>query len=149
MVTSVPNGRSPVPATEPRGVPKIGIAVNSLEASIPLYAALLGVNPAGREEVPSEGVRVAFFGRGGGRVELLEPTGDDSPIAAFLDRRGPGLHHVCLSVADLDEAVLRAEETGATLVPPGIRSGAEGRRVAFLHPRTAGGVLIELVESER
>lgn len=152
MVTSVPNGRSSVPATEPRGVPKIdhlGIAVNSLEASIPLYAALLGENPAGREEVPSEGVRVAFFGRGGGRVELLEPTGDDSPIAAFLDRRGPGLHHVCLSVADLDEAVLRAEETGATLVPPGIRSGAEGRRVAFLHPRTAGGVLIELVESER
>lgn len=133
-------------------MPKIdhlGIAVNSLETSIPLYTALLGENPAGREEVPSEGVRVAFFGRGGGRVELLEPTGDDSPVAVFLDRRGPGLHHVCLSVADLDEAVLRAEETGATLVPPGIRSGAEGRRVAFLHPRTAGGVLIELVESER
>ncbi len=152
MVTFVPAGRSSVPATEPRGVPKIdhlGIAVNSLEASIPLYAALLGENPTGREEVPSEGVRVAFFGRGGGRVELLEPTGDDSPIAAFLDRRGPGLHHVCLSVADLEETVLRAEEAGAILVPPGIRSGAEGRRVAFLHPRTAGGVLIELVEFER
>ncbi len=133
-------------------MPKIdhlGIAVNSLESAIPLYAAVLGENPTGREEVPSEGVRVAFFGRGDGRVELLEPTGDDSPIAAFLDRRGPGLHHVCLSVADLEETVLRAEEAGAILVPPGIRSGAEGRRVAFLHPRTAGGVLIELVEFER
>ena len=130
-------------------MPKIdhlGIAVNSLDASVPLYAALLGENPKGREEVPSEGVRVAFFGTGSGRIELLEPMSDASPIAAFLARRGPGLHHVCLEVADLDRALERAREAGAEVIPPEIRPGAEGRRVAFLHPRPTG-VLIELAES--
>lgn len=127
----------------------LGIAVNSLEASIPLYAALLGENPGGLEEVPAERVRVAFFGQGPGRVELLEPTGQESPIAAFLSRRGPGLHHVCLRVTDVEAALARAAAAGATVVPPGIRTGAEGRRVAFLHPRSAGGVLIELTEVGR
>lgn len=139
----------PVAATEQGGVPIIdhlGIAVNSLETSIPLYAALLGENPGGREEVPAEGVRVAFFGHGAGRIELLEPTGEESPIAVFLARRGPGLHHVCLRVADLGKAIERARTEGVHVVPPGIRTGAEGRRVAFLHPRTTGGVLIELAE---
>ncbi len=138
------------PATENRGVPKIdhlGIAVNSLDSSVPLYAALLGENPNGHEEVPSEGVRVAFFGEGAGRVELLEPMDDASPVAAFLARRGPGLHHVCFRVSDLEAALERAREAGASTIPPDIRSGAEGRRVAFLHPRSAGGVLIELTES--
>ena len=141
---------SPALATELRGVPKIdhlGIAVNSLDASVPLYAALLGENPNGREEVPSEGVRVAFFGAGPGRIELLEPMDDDSPIAAFLERHGPGLHHVWLRVTDLEAALERAREAGAAVIPPDIRSGAEGRRVGFLHPRSAGGVLIELAES--
>ncbi len=131
-------------------MPKIdhlGIAVNSLDASVPLYAALLGENPNGCEEVPSEGVRVAFFGAGPGRIELLEPMDDDSPIAAFLARHGPGLHHVCLRVTDLEAALERAREAGAAVIPPDIRSGTEGRRVAFLHPRSAGGVLIELAES--
>jgi len=133
-----------------RGVPKIdhlGIAVNSLEASVPLYAALLGENPGAQEDVPSEGVRIAFFGIGTGRIELLESTREDSAIAAFLARRGPGLHHVCIVVDDVDEALRRARGAGADVLPPGVRIGAEGRRVAFLHPRTAGGVLIELAEA--
>ena len=137
-------------ATELRGVPKIdhlGIAVNSLDASVPLYAALLGENPKAREEVPSEGVRVALFGTGSGRIELLEPMNDESPIATFLARRGPGLHHVCFRVADLTSALQQARDAGATVIPPDIRHGAGGHRVAFLHPRSTGGVLIELAES--
>jgi len=122
----------------------IGIAVKSLADSVPVYASLLGQNPAGQEDVPSESVRVAFFGSGPGRVELLEPTTPESPIARFLERRGPGMHHVCFAVSDLESSVRRAEDAGLKLIPPGIRPGAEGRLVAFFHPGTTGGVLVEL-----
>lgn len=122
----------------------IGIAVKSLADSVPVYASLLGQNPTGEEEVPSESVRVAFFGEDSGRVELLEPTSSESPIARFLESRGPGIHHVCFSVPDVDAAARRAQAAGLSLIPPGVRPGAGGKRVAFLHPRTTGGVLIEL-----
>lgn len=124
----------------------IGIAVNSLAEAIPTYSALLGCNVSGAEEVPSEGVRVAFFGEGEGRIELLEATGPDSPIARFLERRGPGVHHVCLAVRDLDVSLDEAEEAGVEVLEPRIREGAGGHRVAFLHPKTTAGVLIELSE---
>ncbi len=124
----------------------IGIAVNSLVASVPTFEAMLGENPAGRESVPSEDVDVVFFGHGTGRVELLEPTRPDSPVARFLERRGPGLHHVCLRVDDLAATLMRLEATGIVPIPPGVRTGAGGRPVAFLHPRDGGGVLVELVE---
>lgn len=134
----------------PRGrvskIDHLAIAVNSLEEAVPLYALLLGRNESGREEVPSEGVRVAFFGEGPARVELLEPTDPDSPVGRFLERSGPGLHHVCLAVSDLERALARAEEAGAEAIPPRIRAGAGDRRVAFLHPEGTGGVLIELAE---
>jgi methylmalonyl-CoA/ethylmalonyl-CoA epimerase len=126
----------------------VGIAVNSVEHALPLYEALLGGPPAGVEVIASESVRVAFFGVGAGRVELLEPLDPESPIARFLDRRGPGLHHVCLQVTDLEEALERAIRTGATVIPPGVRIGAGARRVAFLHPGSAGGVLLELTEAD-
>ncbi|MFO7588129.1 MAG: methylmalonyl-CoA epimerase [Gemmatimonadota bacterium] len=122
----------------------IGIAVNSLAGAIPAWTALLGENPTGEEEVPAEGVRVVFFGRGPGRIELLEPTRDDSPIARHLSRRGPGVHHVCLAVSDVATALARAEAAGLELLPPGVRDGAGGRAVAFFHPRSAGGVLVEI-----
>lgn len=124
----------------------IGIAVNSLAEAIPTYAALLGMNASGEEEVPSERVRVAFFGEGEGRIELLEATEPDSPVARFLERRGPGVHHLCLAVPDLEEALEEAEEAGVEILEPRIRGGAGGHRVAFLHPRTTSGVLIELSE---
>jgi methylmalonyl-CoA/ethylmalonyl-CoA epimerase len=124
----------------------VGIAVNSLEGAIPLYAALLGESPVGEETVPSEAVRVAFFGEGAGRVELLEPTSPDSAIARFIDRRGQGLHHICLRVSDLDAALRHASETGVAVIPPGPKVGSAGHRVAFLHPRSTHGVLLELVE---
>lgn len=124
----------------------VGIAVNSLEEAVPLWRGLLGEAPAGREVVEDESVRVAFFGRGAGRVELLEPTDPDSPVGRHLRRRGEGVHHVCLRVDDLEAAVERATARGAELVPPGVREGAGGHRVAFLHPRSTGGVLVELSE---
>lgn len=124
----------------------IGIAVKSLAEAVPAWEALLGINASGMEEVPSERVRVAFFGDGPGRVELLEATEPDSPIARHIERRGPGMHHLCLRVADLEAALTRAEEAGMTPIPPGIRDGAGGHRVAFLHPRDTGGVLLELSE---
>ena len=124
----------------------VGIAVNSLQRAVPLYEALLGALPAGIDVVASESVRVAFFGTGAGRVELLEPTQPESPVARFLSRRGPGLHHVCLQVTDLNAVLERAAQAGATVVPPGVRVGAGGRRVAFLHPGSTGGVLLELAE---
>lgn len=124
----------------------IGIAVNSLREAVPLYEAMLGREAGGFEEVETEHVRVAFFGEGAGRVELLEATDPGSPIARFIDRHGPGLHHVCLQVIDLPSALERAVDAGATLIEPGVRSGAGGARVAFLHPRSTGGVLLELRE---
>jgi methylmalonyl-CoA epimerase len=125
----------------------IGIAVKSLSEAVPIWTAILGQNISGEEDVPAEQVRVAFFGAGEGRVELLEPTGPDSPIARHLQRRGAGVHHVCLSVPDLDSALDEAEAAGLEVLPPRIRTGAGGHRVAFFHPRTAGGVLIELSEA--
>lgn len=125
----------------------VGIAVNSLDSAVPRWTAILGSPPSGREEVASEGVRVAFFGEGAGRAELLEPTGPDSPIARHLERRGPGIHHVCLRVPDLEAALDRAEAEGAEPIPPRTRTGAEGGRIAFLHPRSVGGILIELREA--
>lgn len=124
----------------------IGIAVNSLGEAIPAFAALLGQNPSDELEVPSEHVRVAFFGDSTGRVELLEPTDEDSPIARHLARRGPGVHHICFRTRELELALQRAEANGMKAIEPRIRTGADGRRVAFLHPRSTSGVLIELVE---
>ncbi len=124
----------------------VGIAVNTLAQAIPLFEAILGQEISGTEEVEGERVRVAFFGEGPGRVELLEATDPTSPIARFIAKRGTGLHHLCLSVPDLDQAVARACGEGAELIEPGIRVGAGGHRVAFLHPATAGGVLLELSE---
>ena len=124
----------------------LAIAVRSLDDSSPFWASLLGQKESGREEVPSEGVRVAFFGEGDGRVELLEPTDPESAVGRYLESRGPGLHHVCLAVSDLDEALARAEEAGAEAIPPRTREGAGGSRVAFLRPSSADGVLVELAE---
>lgn len=124
----------------------VGIAVDGLGDAEPVYRALLDGGPEGREEVEDEGVRVSFFGRGAGRVELLEPSDPGSAVGRFLERHGPGVHHVCLRVGEIEAALERAEEAGAEVVPPRVRRGAGGRPVAFLHPRSTGGVLVELTE---
>ncbi|HEX9941698.1 MAG TPA: methylmalonyl-CoA epimerase [Thermoanaerobaculia bacterium] len=123
----------------------VGIAVRSIEEARGLYEAM-GLRVEAIEEVPHEGVRVALIPCGESRIELLEPTTEDSPIAKFLERRGPGLHHLCLASDDVrsDDARLRAK--GFEVLRPEPTRGAGGCWVQFVHPKSAGGVLIELSE---
>ena len=129
----------------PTRIDHIGIAVRSIEEARGFYEAL-GLHIEDIEEVESEGVRVAMLPIGESRIELLEPTRDDSPIAAFLEKRGPGMHHVCFGTDDVDgdEATLR--EAGVRVLRPEPTIGAGGCRVQFVHPKDAGGVLVELSE---
>lgn len=121
----------------------IGIAVESIESGLALYTSL-GVEVEGIEEVADQGVRVAFLPVGDARVELLEPTHDASPIARHLERRGPGLHHICLRVGDIRGMMDRLERDGFRLLSDKPVLGAHGCLVCFVHPKSAGGVLIEL-----
>ena len=127
------------------GIAHIGVAVRSIEEGRRFYEAL-GLAVAHIEEVPQEKVRVAMIPCGGATIELLEPTSDDSPIARFLEKRGPGIHHLCLASDDVgaDDAALRA--AGVELLREAPTAGAGGTRVQFVHPRSAGGVLVELAE---
>ena len=129
-------------------VSHVGIAVPSLKEAKAFYEAL-GIPCGGEEEVPGQKVRVAFFEAGESRIELLESTDPDGPVGKFLAKRGPGLHHLCLEVPDLDRALARLKERGYALLDDRPREGAGGRKVAFVHPRSAGGVLLELTEGEK
>ena len=121
----------------------VAVAVSDLDAAIATYRQLLGKEPDGIEDVASQKVRVAFFRVGESRIELVCPTSDDSPVAKAIAKRGEGLHHICLGVPATDDEVRRLEEGGATIaVRP--TEGAGGCRVAFVHPKSAGGVLVEL-----
>jgi len=130
-----------------RGVEHIGIAVRSIAEARPFYEAL-GLAIEHVEEVPDEGVRVAFVPCGHTRLELLEPTRPDSPIAKFLEKRGPGIHHVCLESDAIDSDHSRLRAAGVELLRPRPTVGAGGARVQFVHPRSSGGVLVELSEPE-
>jgi methylmalonyl-CoA/ethylmalonyl-CoA epimerase len=123
----------------------IGIAVSSIEDAIGIYRAL-GLAETGRETVASQGVVIAFLPVGDTRLELLEPTGADSPIAKFIAKRGPGIHHVCFAVDDLENALSDLASRGFRRVNESPVPGAGGKRVAFLHPSAGHGVLIELSE---
>lgn len=126
----------------------VGIAVNDLQAAVDRYRAF-GLLLDYSEDVPSEGVRVAFLRAGTIHVELVQPLGPDTAVARFLARRGEGLHHVAFSVADIPAELVRLEKQGFALVDRVPRAGAHGRTVAFLHPRTSHGVLIELVQESQ
>jgi methylmalonyl-CoA/ethylmalonyl-CoA epimerase len=123
----------------------LGIAVRSIDEARKFWEAL-GLEVESIEDVPQEGVRVAMLPLGEARIELLEPTRPDSPVAKFLAERGPGIHHLCLAseAIDADDAALRA--AGVQLLRPAPTAGAGGSRVQFVHPRSAGGVLVELAE---
>jgi methylmalonyl-CoA/ethylmalonyl-CoA epimerase len=123
-----------------------GVAVRGLEKALGIYRDGLGMNLGGVHEVPQEKVRVAFLPIGDTRLELLEPTDEESPVARFLEKRGEGLHHICFQVEDLDKLLPRLRSKGLELLPGYPRRGAEAERVAFFHPRSTGGVLIELRE---
>lgn len=124
----------------------VGIAVKSLEASLPFYRDALGMTFEGTEEVAEQKVRVAFLAVGESRIELLEPTAPDSPVARFLEKNGEGIHHLAYQVADLEAALADLKGQGVRLIDEVPRRGAHGTRIAFLHPKASGGVLTELCE---
>ena len=127
-----------------RNIDHLGIAVRSLDEGLALWGDLLGLEPAGVETVTEQGVRTAFLNVGETRLELLEPTGPDTPVGRFLDKRGPGFHHVCFLVDDIEAAITQLQSRGMRLVDEKPRDGAQGSKVAFLHPGSTGGVLVEL-----
>lgn len=127
----------------------VAIAVPSIADALPKYETLIGAGGSVPETVAAQGVRAVFVGSGPGRVELLEPTGPDSPIARFLERRGPGLHHLAYLVDDLEAALAAHVADGFQAIDAAPRPGAHGRRVAFLHPRSLSGVLVELIEETK
>ena len=125
----------------------LGIAVASLEGALHFYRDQLGLTVTSRETVAGERVNVAMLSTGESRIELLEPTETDSVIGKFLEKHGPGLHHVSLRVPDLDATVIRLKAAGSRVLNEP-RIGAGGHRYVFVHPASTGGVLLELVETE-
>jgi methylmalonyl-CoA/ethylmalonyl-CoA epimerase len=124
----------------------IGIAVKSLEESIPFYRDQLSMAFAGIEEVVEQKVRVAMLQVGESKIELLEPTSDDSPVAKFIEKNGPGIHHLAYEVADIEAAIARLMAEGARMIDERPRNGAHGARIAFVHPKSSNGVLTELCQ---
>jgi methylmalonyl-CoA epimerase len=125
----------------------IGIAVTDLEAGIAFYQKL-GLTLESIEEVPSQKVKVAFFPCGDVRIELLAPTSEDSPIAKFIEKKGEGIQHIALAVDDLPTELAKAEASGIQLIDKSPRPGAHGADIAFLHPKSTLGVLLELCKEK-
>lgn len=124
----------------------IGIAVKNLENSNSLFASLFGKAHYKVEAVESEGVKTSFFEVGPNKIELLEATNEDSPIAKFIEKRGEGIHHIAFAVEDIRSEMARLEKEGFTLLNKEPKNGADNKLVAFLHPKTTNGVLIELCQ---
>ena len=127
-----------------KGLDHVAILVADLDAAIALYRDVYGLTLSEVEEVPSEKVKVAIFGHGAGRIELVSPAGPDSPMAKAIAKRGEGLHHICLEVPDIASAMAALEARGAPLLDEKPRPGAGGAKVAFVHPKGSRGVLVEL-----
>ena len=124
----------------------LGIAVKDLDASNTLFADLFGEAHYKIEEVASEGVRTSFFKVGDNKIELLEATNEDSPIAKFIEKRGEGIHHVAFDVEDIEKEVERLEKEGFRILNKEPKPGADNKLVVFLHPKSTNGVLIELCQ---
>ena len=132
----------------PKRIDHIAIIVRDIEQALVFYRDTLGITPGEIKEVPGEQVRIAFLplgGPGGSEIELIEPTTPDSSLTKFLEKRGEGLHHVCLEVENIDAALVEMQEKGAPVLDKQPRIAAEGRAI-FLHPRGTNGVLLELLE---
>ncbi|RTR35187.1 methylmalonyl-CoA epimerase [Robertmurraya yapensis] len=127
-------------------VDHIGIAVRSLEKALPFYTEVLGLEVQAIEEVDSEKVKVAFIKVGETKLELLEPTSPDSPIAQAIEKRGEGIHHVALGVDSIEERIKDMQEKGIQMLQDKTKTGAGGALVAFMHPKSTGRVLYELCE---
>jgi len=133
----------------PSQIDHIGIAVRSLEEASRFYRDVLGLNCGGSEEIPDQKVRVVFFPLGEVRIELLEPTADDSSIALFLKKRGPGLHHIAYCVDDLPATLAALKSAGVRLIDEAPRDGAHGMKIAFAHPTSTEGALTEFCQHAR
>lgn len=126
----------------------LGIAVKNLDEAIKNYEALLQSPCYKIEEVKSEGVRTAFFKVGESKIELLEATNPDSPIAKFIDKRGTGIHHIAFDVTDIEEEIARLQKDGYQLIQQSPKDGADNKLIAFLHPKSTNGVLVELCQEK-
>ena len=126
----------------------IGIATRELDDALSVWRDALGLEVDATEAVVEQGVRVAILPIGETHIELLEPLSENSPVGKFLDKRGPGIHHVAISVADIRASLAQLKEKGARLIDETPRRGARGCLVAFVHPASANGVLLELVQHE-
>lgn len=127
-------------------VDHIGIAVKSIEESVPFYTEVLGLKLLGVEEVESEKVKVAFIKVGDIKLELLEPTSDESAIAKYIEKRGEGIHHVALGVNSIEDRIEEMKNKGISMIQEQAKIGAGGALVAFMHPKSTGRVLFELCE---
>jgi methylmalonyl-CoA/ethylmalonyl-CoA epimerase len=130
----------------PTRIDHLGIAVQDLDAAVTTYRTALGFSLRRREVLVERGIEVAFFQAGPDRIELIAATRSDSEISRFLQKRGEGLHHLCLTVENIDAALAEMKAAGVRLIDQAPRPGADGRRAAFVHPASCHGVLIELVE---
>lgn len=134
----------PTDPPAPARIAHIGIAVRTLAGTLPFYRDVLGLPDVPLED--ADGARIAGLAAGDSLVELLEPSEAGSPVGRFIERRGPGIHHICFAVPHLDDAIERCRAAGIRLIDETPRLGAEGKRIAFLHPSATGGVLVELTE---
>jgi methylmalonyl-CoA/ethylmalonyl-CoA epimerase len=125
----------------------IGIAVKSLNETIPFYRDNLGMELKGIEEVADQRVRVAMLQIGESMIELLEPTSDDSPVAKFIEKNGSGIHHIAYEVADIEASIAALLAAGGRMIDEKPRNGAHGTRIAFIHPKSSYGVLTELCQA--
>jgi methylmalonyl-CoA/ethylmalonyl-CoA epimerase len=128
----------------PTHIEHIGIAVRDLQASLSLFERLLGSRCYAVEEIPDQKVRTAFFKVGQTKIELLEPTAPESAIAKFIEKKGEGIHHIAFAVPDLPASLAELRDAGTQLIDAQPRAGAEGFRIAFLHPKSTNSVLVEL-----
>ncbi|MGB9747896.1 MAG: methylmalonyl-CoA epimerase [Bacteroidales bacterium] len=128
---------------KPSQIEHIGIAVENIETARKFYEQVLGLECYAIEEIPDQKVKTAFFRLGETKIELLESTDPEGPIAKFIARKGPGIHHIALAVENTDEALTDAAASGAELIDKAARKGAENLNIGFIHPRSTGGVLIE------
>ena len=126
----------------------LGLAVKSLEEPIPLYEPLLNTTCYKREGVASEGVMTAFFQIGESKIELLEATNEDSPIAKFLAKNGQGFHHVAFEVENIEAEITRLQQAGFQLIHEVAKDGADNKRIAFLHPKSTGSLLVEICQEK-
>lgn len=130
----------------PYNIHHVAVAVENLDAALDEFARLYNVEPLSREVIESQGVEEAMIAVGGSHIQILQPLGPDTPVGAFLERNGEGMHHIAFAVTDIETALAHLKEEGARLIDEKPRIGGGGHKIAFVHPKQVAGTLIELVE---